>query len=614
MNRASIHHMQSFQNDMIRLANPVVGTPDVFYFHPLHASDETSNEGALRAMINGYVNMNLLEEQDDNTYRFVDGADGRYVFEYGDQLTELRVCKLKPFIMKSLTKIGYEDYVNNIVSAIDCTMMQHDYLHETFHMLEAIYAQYWGAVLQPLAVQLGYKRVSGQPLKSGKIIDHHEFVMLVYRAAKRYRMMKFVEKMESDQLSIASMNSDADRRSHLLKLEQLYDEFCTGFETSDNELSKLFAMFILKVDSYVRCKEGIRKHDVLLLECETNDWLGVWKETGKTSYLKAGLRRIENLYYKMNPWLLECQRWNRFPTLNKERGSVTHDEHCELHNWFLKQLPKTPYLKSVINKSKHLSLIRRCALELWGKGKVHKSSAKTSTENELSIVIELLKKADTFGDEQQVLMEENTFWSLVKVRAATGTDVDEKKVTVEMSSHEQVLVTSLNIEGEMGGMDEGEFDQMLNGKSSGDGDESVCNSVATTEVDCAGIIDVENMKTGGDESDETMMLDDAEKRDSVLKKLGNSKHMPFNKQALDNSFAKGEVALKNVKQMREKEIEKERKADEYILLARTYFIQERNKRRKIMIEQTRLEKSGELNRRERDDWEIEYEEDRRLYG
>lgn len=293
-----------------------------------------------------------------------------------------------------------------------------------------------------------------------------------------------------------------------MKVEQLYDEFCNGFETSENELSKVYAMFILKVDSYVRCKKGIRKHDVLLLECETNDWLGVWKETGKTSYLKAGIRRIENLYYNMKPWLLECQRWNRFPTLNEGRGSLTHDELCELHNLFLKQLPLTPHLESVVNKSKHLSLIRRCALELWGKGKVHKSSTKTSMENEVDVVIEFLEKTDTFGDEKQVIMNDNVFWSLVKVRAATGTDTDEKKVTVEMSSHEQFLIDSLHTEGEMGDMDEGEFDRMLNGKSSGDGDESVCNSVATTELDCAGIIDFESMKTGGDESGETMMLDD----------------------------------------------------------------------------------------------------------
>ena len=78
------------------------------------------------------------------------------------------------------------------------------------------------------------------------------------------------------------------------------------------------------------------KSDVLLLEAETNEWLGVWKVSRKSSYLNARLRRIENLYTKLNAIILQGMRENRLPVLNKGRGALSFDELCELHNLWLK--------------------------------------------------------------------------------------------------------------------------------------------------------------------------------------------------------------------------------------------------------------------------------------
>ena len=127
------------------------------------------------------------------------------------------------------------------------------------------------------------------------------------------------------------------------------------------------ALSLKKTKSYIRFKDAIRKSHVLLMEAETNKWLGMWKVTGKLQYLNAGLRWIENLYTKLNPIMLQGMRENRLPVLNHGRGAQSFDVLCELHNLWLKQLPMTVHLDSVIAKSRHLSLVRRCAVELWGK-------------------------------------------------------------------------------------------------------------------------------------------------------------------------------------------------------------------------------------------------------
>ena len=139
--------------------------------------------------------MGILEEVSEDNHKFV--GEERFGLIYGDQLTELQFYSIMAQIKRSLTKIGKEDYVNRLVSAVDCSLVQHDYLHETFHMMQAIYNKYGGGFLQPLVCLMHMKRISGDPMGGGKIIDRHNFLMLCYRALRCHRCVMFVEKLLS---------------------------------------------------------------------------------------------------------------------------------------------------------------------------------------------------------------------------------------------------------------------------------------------------------------------------------------------------------------------------------------------------------------------------------
>ena len=117
------------------------------------------------------------------------------------------------------------------------------------------------------------------------------------------------------------------------------------------------ALSLKKTKSYIRFKDAIRKSHVLLMEAETNKWLGMWKVTGKLQYFNVGFCQIENLYTKLNPIILQGMRKNMLPALNQGRGAQSFDALCKLHNMWLKQLPMTVHLDSEIAKSRHLSLV-----------------------------------------------------------------------------------------------------------------------------------------------------------------------------------------------------------------------------------------------------------------
>lgn len=135
----------------------------------------------------------------------------------------------------------------------------------------------------------------------------------------------------------------------------------------------------------------------------------------------------------------------------------------------------------------------------------------------------------------------------------------------------------------------------------------------STRVNVTGIFDDENppvMEEDDSEDemdvDDLICLGDETNRDSMLKKLGNSKHKPLSKQALDDSFRSGESMLINIKSVRDAERMKEKNKVGEIYESVAYFTQERNKRRRILLEQTEKEKSGALFERELDDWEKDH--------
>jgi len=159
-----------------------------------------------------------------------------------------------------------------------------------------------------------------------------------------------------------------------------------------------------------------------------------------------------------------------------------------------------------------------------------------------------------------------------------------------------------------------DFERLLNWEE-GDGDnESVNFEEVTARFNVEGIFDDENPpkmednneSDDDDENNDLMCLDSSKNRDGVLKKLGNSKHKPFDKKTVEDGFLTGKVLLLDIKRIRIEEKRKEKRKIDLVLASVASFKQERNKRRKIMLEQKEQEKSGDIFKRPMMDWENEY--------
>jgi len=121
-------------------------------------------------------------------------------------------------------------------------------------------------------------------------------------------------------------------------------------------------------------------------------------------------------------------------------------------------------------------------------------------------------------------------------------------------------------------VDAGEFWWLLGGELSEEDESLNLNGTEDLpELNCEGIFNKENPHMLDDDGDKLMGLESEESRESILKWLGNSKHKPFNKYALEDGFVLGKERLDDIVEIQAKVLAREKRADDQINMAVNYF-------------------------------------------
>ena len=148
----------------------------------------------------------------------------------------------------------------------------------------------------------------------------------------------------------------------------MYCAYCEQLESSDDEPSRVCAIFMKEVESYFRCVNGVKKGDFWLIEKENSDWLGAYQFSGKSNYVPEGMKRGElmNGPDKLSDWEIEEIRWNRLITLTKGSSNVSFDELNELLNLWNKGSVSSPNFATKCEMSKHVMALRKYSYKIFG--------------------------------------------------------------------------------------------------------------------------------------------------------------------------------------------------------------------------------------------------------
>ena len=125
-----------------------------------------------------------------------------------------------------------------------------------------------------MQVKLSVKRVKGDPVKY-YFQDHDKHLLKLYRGCRRLRFAKSLESLTAEQLQ-----EDRDKVSgeSLLAIQDRMTALFNSWETTDHKPSRVIALYIKDSVSYSRCQDWVRNLNYWMLEKESCDSMGHWKQ------------------------------------------------------------------------------------------------------------------------------------------------------------------------------------------------------------------------------------------------------------------------------------------------------------------------------------------------
>ena len=590
----------TFRIDCLRYWNEAYDATDKFMWFPITPHDEMKKDEAMLAMVQIFVDLGLIEENEQHEFSLCPGAEKRYIFQYGDVLTIQKWYQLAIVILHKMTHIGKEEYVEMMMTVYNNFIKCQDYLHENIHRLQFIFTIYYGGFIQACQVVLGTKRIRQDPTK-GKWRDAELLTMKIYWALRRIRLEEFLQQFMEGNSNLLDADT-TNPRDVVWKLEKEYESYCESLERCSCQKSRAAALFMKYTQEWLLCRDGVPLGDWATLEVQGHDWLTGWFCVKKPQYREETQRRIEKMY-ALPFWLLEYLRMSRFVRMTDGKRFISLNDFCEKHNLAQKLSTKNKDFEDVCKRSRHLSAAQRCALELFGDKS--KDSKRMCINDDVRALYDFFRKVDVFTTpNEEFKVTEMTFWCHVVPADFSETDEkkkhDQRKTIGLTQAKKGVISTFFDVLRSTDDSDGSEPDD----EESSDDDCSV-DSNRTAHSDMSILSDLFS-SDNSEQRPETINFATVAAQEEALKRLGNVGRCKMNMLLIVDLFAEGRKKMEKARIV----LERKRAQHEEELNIRMIYdcvASFKAKMSKILsFMQAREESLPEHIGRELEDWEQAY--------
>ncbi len=226
--------------------------------------------------------------------------------------------------------------------------------------------------------------------------------MKMYKSCNRLVLRTFCLTGCLTKMNDVDFTSNAEQLCVIIKK---YQEYRTRWEKSANQPSRMVALFLKLMRSYLRCCHAVTTHDGWLLDIESWNLLPIWKMNGKTTYLRLQSKFMENFYNILKVPLIyrEIMRANNFCVKPSGR-MVEFDEENKNYNNILKRSPTMPSLDVAIIRSRHVMIGTKASKEMWGLPQKQSRIWGTSLEDDVLELERTLHLCDLFVSHQPILI------------------------------------------------------------------------------------------------------------------------------------------------------------------------------------------------------------------
>ena len=307
---------------------------------PVSPEDETTNIGAAKVVLSLLVLYGILQytgsdgvEGNLKSIGLADGYEDRYLMLVGDGLSQIRVRTFTNLIdTHSYSYNEKREQTLMIQKAMKQVVNVTGDLHGgCFHFLSAIFALYYGSLIQPIQTLLGWKRIKGSDVTKCYQQAAGLALMISHELERQY-LGAYMEYLDQNIEKRDQFEATENSQAAAICLAQGYAHWMKYQRRNSNDQKFVMGInFVYLVNLYRQFRVSARNGDAIMIEWLYKEFLGIFVLTGKHHYVQIVLGMIDEHYGKIPPKLLHLVRTNRTTPLHTGVDS----QGKPMANWML---------------------------------------------------------------------------------------------------------------------------------------------------------------------------------------------------------------------------------------------------------------------------------------
>ena len=326
---------------------------------PLSAQNETTNLGAAKVVLTMLRLCGLLvpqrsngentrdeskeskESKDSNEseepellgMKLGDNWNNRRLILFGDGLSQVRARSFDALIREGSTQFGPQYRMRSMLQkALSRVIHVTGDLHGgNFHFLSAVYAMFYGCLLQPVQTMLGWKRIKGTDVT--KCYQLAALLALtVAEVVEKQLFGTFLNCILENDKDKSRLGLIEDAADFCVELTRMFDTWCEGKRGSTTDEHLLMLLNYIKSMHYYRLfRVSVGNGDAVMIEWLYKEFLPIYLINGKFNYFEIVLGMIDTFYGELSKSsdLLHVIRVNRTMPLYEGKDKYNNP----MSNW-----------------------------------------------------------------------------------------------------------------------------------------------------------------------------------------------------------------------------------------------------------------------------------------
>jgi hypothetical protein len=292
---------------------------------PVSPEDETTNIGAAKVVLSLLVLYGILEytgsdgvEGNLKSVKLADGYEEKYLMLVGDGLSQIRVRTFTNLIdTHSYSYNEKREQTLMIQKAMKQVVNVTGDLHGgCFHFLSAIFALYYGSLIQPIQTLLGWKRIRGSDVTKCYQQAAGLALMISHELERQY-LGAYMEYLNKNIEKKDEFEATDDSQAAAIYLAQGYAQWMKDQRRNSNDQKFVMGLnFVYLVNLYRQFRVSARNGDAIMIEWLYKEFLGIFVLTGKHHYVQIVLGMIDEHYGRIPAKILHLVRCNRTTPLH----------------------------------------------------------------------------------------------------------------------------------------------------------------------------------------------------------------------------------------------------------------------------------------------------------